>query len=65
MESQELHTAQCCRCLIKKEEYTMKPRPYDNHLCNVCYVIVSNDNAEKEYEVDKYGRQNQVSYMYH
>ena len=39
----ELYTAQCCKCLIKKEEYTMKPRPYDNHLCYRCYIIVSNE----------------------
>ena len=39
MESQELYTAECSKCLIKKEEYTIKPRPYDLHLCIKCHLI--------------------------
>ena len=55
----ELYTAQCCKCLIKKEEYTIKPRPYDNHLCNECYTIVSNEHTKKESIIDI------VKSMYH
>jgi hypothetical protein len=39
---QELHTAQCSKCLIKKEEYEIKPRPYDLHLCKECHELAKN-----------------------
>lgn len=49
-----LYTGCCTRCLIKKEEFTMRIRPYDLLICQKCLFELTTMQLLRDKLINEY-----------